>query len=409
MTEKNPFSYGRVLRPEDPACPRPDLEERILRAFADRDRLALFGDRRLGKSTLVSRTLAIHRHPCIAFDLLGLNSVDGLCAIMVSAIEEHIRQRSALLRRVTPWLREIGLDLRDLRLTLSGGPVRLEFSNARSTDTLRRLLDHIGQLSQRAPLAVFFDEFQEINDRLSKEDARHVLGVLRSVIQRQSRAAYFFAGSAKASFTALFTQEGAPFFEGAQLLEIKPIPEAVFAGFLREQFRRSSRPAVPEAIHAILTLGGERAADVQQLAHESWYAATETPVQVSAVSRALVKIVNGLESTGLALLSSATELQQRALFAAAFFQDSAERQARVAEIARFRSATAYRKALSPFLGGDTPVLEDLGNGRIRFRHHYLRLWCLMQHSRAINLLPTVRDPDYYRALLPAPLRLVLQP
>lgn len=407
MAEKNPFAYGRILRPEDAACPRPDLEKRILRAFADRDRLALFGDRRLGKSTLVSRTLALHRHSCITIDLLGLKSVDGLCAVMVSAIEEHIRQRSALLRRITPWLREIGLELRDLRLTLSGGPVRLELSSARTTDTLHRLLDHIGQLSQRAPLAVFFDEFQEIQDRLSKDDGRHVLGILRSVIQRQPKVAYFFAGSAKASFTALFTQEGAPFFEGAQLLEIKPIPEATFAAFLQEQFSRSGRPAATEATHAILTAGGSRAADVQQLAHEAWYAATEVPVSVTAVGRALMKIINGVESTGLALLSSATDPQQRALFTAAFFQDSTELQVRIAEIAQFRSAATYRKALAPFLGGDTPVLEDLGNGRIRFRHHYLRLWCLMQYSRAINLLPAIRDPDYYRALLPAPLRLVL--
>lgn len=407
MIDKNPFAYGRILRPEDPACPRPELERRILRAFAAQERLALFGDRRLGKSTLVSRTLAAHKRPCIWIDLLGLKSVDGLAAVIAGAIEEYVRQRSLIVRKVTPWLREIGLDLRELRLTLGAGPVRLNLSSARSTDTLRRLLEHIGQLGQREPLAVFFDEFQEISNRLEREDARHVLGVLRSLIQRQARVTYYFAGSATASFTALFTQEGAPFFEGAQLLEIKPIPDAVFGPFLKEQFDRSHRPATPEAIQAILTLGADRSADIQQLAHESWYAATETPVEISSVGRGLLKIIGNLESTGLALLSGATELQQRALFTAAFFQNSAESQARIAEIARFRSGSAYTRALAPFLDGDTPVLENVGDGRIRFRHHYLRLWCLLQYSRAINLLPVLRDPEYYRQLLPADVRLLL--
>ena len=69
---------------------------------------------------------------------------------MVGALEEHVRQRSVLVRKVTPWLREIGLDLKDIRLMLSRGPVQLALSAAQSTDTLRRLLDRIGQLGQRS-------------------------------------------------------------------------------------------------------------------------------------------------------------------------------------------------------------------------------------------------------------------
>lgn len=84
----NPFIYGRILRLEDPACSRPELERSIVRAFEKRERLALYGDRRLGKSTLVTRTLAARKAPCLVIDLLGLKSIEGLCAVMVGALEE---------------------------------------------------------------------------------------------------------------------------------------------------------------------------------------------------------------------------------------------------------------------------------------------------------------------------------
>lgn len=407
MKQRNPFVYSRVLRPEDPACPRPDLEQRILRTFSDRERLALVGDRRLGKSSLVRRTLAAHRKPCVVVDLLGLKSVDGLCAVIASALDSYVRERSLVARKLTPWLREIGLDLRDIQISLAGGPLRVELSPARTATALRHLLERVEQIGKREPLAMFFDEFQEISDRLTTADARHVLGVMRGMIQHQSDVTYYFAGSAKDSFTVLFTREGAPFFEGAQLIEVTPIPRAEFSNFLAQQFEASDRTAAPDAIQVILDLGGSRAADVQRLAYETWYAADQLPVDRSAVSRGLLKIIEDLEPEGFVLLRGATEHQQRALFTAAFFQDSAEPQTTVARIARFRSPGIYRKALQPFLAGDTPVLEDLGVGRVRFRNHYLRLWCLLQHSRAINLLPVLRDPAYYRELLPSEIRLML--
>ena len=52
----NPFIYGRVLGSQDAACPRSTYEHAIEEAVTNRGRLALVGDRRLGKSTLVERT-----------------------------------------------------------------------------------------------------------------------------------------------------------------------------------------------------------------------------------------------------------------------------------------------------------------------------------------------------------------
>lgn len=54
-----------MLAREDSACARPEYERAILATVRDKGRLALVGDRRLGKSTLIERTLASRAEPTL--------------------------------------------------------------------------------------------------------------------------------------------------------------------------------------------------------------------------------------------------------------------------------------------------------------------------------------------------------
>lgn len=149
---------------------------------------------------------------------------------------------------------------------------------------------------------------------------------------------------------------------------------------------RSGKPASAAALEAILGIAGERSADVQQLAHETWSMTRNTPVAASAVGRALLQIIDASESLAIALLDKSTQLQQRALFAVALYQDQPLSQRELVRIIRFRSASSLRKALEPFLSGELPILEQAGTGRVRFRHRYLRLWFVL-----VRDLVRVRD------------------
>ena len=71
----NPFIYGRVLGSQDAACPRSTYELAIEEAIANRGRLALVGDRRLGKSTLVERTHQVLSAPLLHWDFHYLRDI----------------------------------------------------------------------------------------------------------------------------------------------------------------------------------------------------------------------------------------------------------------------------------------------------------------------------------------------
>jgi hypothetical protein len=104
--------------------------------------------------------------------------------------------------------------LLDVAVLGVGGAVKRLSVSARAkpkASTVIRALDAIERASRWRPLAVFFDEFQEIIENLDERESRHLLGVLRAEIQRHTRVAYLFAGSAP-GFDARALYRGAQSF-----------------------------------------------------------------------------------------------------------------------------------------------------------------------------------------------------
>lgn len=86
----NPFIYGRVLGGQDAACARSTYELAIEEAIANRGRLALVGDRRLGKSTLVERTHQVLDAPLLHWDFHKVYSAQDLVHRAAEDLERFV-------------------------------------------------------------------------------------------------------------------------------------------------------------------------------------------------------------------------------------------------------------------------------------------------------------------------------
>jgi hypothetical protein len=93
----NPFVYGRVLGSQDAACPRPTYELAIEEAIANRGRLALVGDRRLGKSTLVEK-VGSHFRVRNRFLRLWLCTQEILIQELIPQLREEGQYRASIAR-----------------------------------------------------------------------------------------------------------------------------------------------------------------------------------------------------------------------------------------------------------------------------------------------------------------------
>jgi len=391
----NPFVYGRILSVEDAACARPVYEEAILKTARDKGRLALVGDRRGGKSSLVERTLAAHNLLILRWDFHKVLSVEDLVRRAAEDLDAFVRTLSPIAHRVTPWLREIGVGIQEIRLSYHGASATL--SLGAPTDHLKRLLGHLAQISLRRSFSLFIDELQDIKERLPEREADAVLGLLRGELQRL-RIPCFFAGSSRESFRSLFTNDTSPFFESARLLEVEPLPPDDFSRYLVSEFARGGFVLSREAANVILSIGGPSANDVQHIAHEVWNFSIRNSVSAIEIDLALAKILQDQTPMGEAWLALLTPRQTRTLLATALFDHLGAGTQEFMRAAGIQNRGSISDALRPCISGSDPIVEKVGS-RYRVRSRYLRLWLATQRHLVQELIPTLRDESRYQAAL----------
>ena len=353
----------------------------------------MVGDRRLGKSTLVERTHQALSAPLLHWDFHKIYSIDDLVHRAAEDLERFVRELSPIARKVTPWLREVGLGIQDIKLSYHG--VGAALSTSMPTDHLKRLLGYVAEIAKRRPFSLFIDELQDVAERLEEREGEAVLGLLRSELQRM-RVACFFAGSSHESFRSLFVSDSSPFYESARLLEIEPIPSDDFSRYLRATFKRGAFRASQEQIDVLLAVAGQSPNDVQHLAHEVWNAATPGELTARELRAALMKILGDITPMAEAWIEKLTRKQTRALLATALYEELGYATEAFLSIAGAAHRSAVVKALKPCQEGSDPLVEKIGS-HFRVRNRFLRLWLCTQKIVIQELIPQLREDKHYRA------------
>jgi hypothetical protein len=392
---RNPFVYGRILSVNDAACPRRRYEKAILETARNQGRLALVGDRRLGKSSLVERTLESHKIPVLRWDFQKVLSLEDLIRRAAEDLDRFIGSLSPIARRVTPWLREVGIAIQEIRLSYHGLGATL--STHVPTDHLKRLLSVLLKISSRKSFCLFIDELQDIKDRLPEREGEAVLGILRGDLQHL-KAPVFYAGSSRESFRRIFTSDSSPFFESARLLEIEPFPAEDLLKFLITQFARTGVSLAPETALLILSIGGDSPNDVQHLAHEVWNFKTAKSIGTAEIKFAVAKILKDVAPVGETWAANLTRRQMRALLAAALYDHLGSGTEEFMRAVGVDKTGAIPGVFKPCVGGPDPIVEKIGS-HYRIRSRFLKLWLASQRHLIQEMIPTLREDARYQATL----------
>jgi hypothetical protein len=220
----------------------------------------------MGKTSLIAETLRKNRTlRLLHVDLMEVKSVEGIVQRFANSIL-NLEQGSGMLEKALS-------ALAGLRPVLSTDPltgslnISLDTSAALKPSSLEGLLKVVEQMYRRKKLAVFIDEFQDI---LKLPDHREVLAVLRSRIQFQSDLPYVYAGSIRNQMHGIFYNDNSPFYKAALPLDVGPLDDTLFSGFLSEKFSTGGRTILPETMVRIFELTGRAAGDVQAFCSALW-------------------------------------------------------------------------------------------------------------------------------------------
>lgn len=386
----NPFIYGRVLLAGRPFCPRPEMESALIEASDSQQRVVLLGERRMGKSSLVEHTLGGPDRMLLSVDLRGLDSVIDFIDRLLSRLAKMLEAHRPLLKHLPPAFKEALSFVSNLRVSIGGGLLEIQAGAQVKASTVIEAMGALERVSQWRPFTVFFDEFQEIAENLDQKAARHLLGVLRSEIQRHEKIAYIFAGSARSSMMELFTAQSSHFYQSALISEVGPIPREDMTRFLTMQFATGGRIFTAEAQHAVFALAGDSPNDLQQFAYHLWAQSHPGEIDLPALRSAFATLMAEVGRRGELILDAATAAQRRALLAIAVRENEEIARDEFFRFAGFTRHTSLTAAIKPFLQGSNAVLEKRGS-RVRYHERFMRLWMWLQIMRNPSMFPAARN------------------
>jgi hypothetical protein len=248
---------------KDDFCGRAQEIRQLKSYIKSKNRCYLYGERRVGKTSLVLETARRLKFKCLTIDMLGVKTEDDVCRRLIKGIISFQQAKPSglfdLLKQFAGLRPQLGIDPLTGLPTVGLAPVpRLTLNDIESAFEV---------LKSYKNTVIFFDEFQDI---LELNDSDNVLAVMRSKIQFLTDVSFVYAGSLRNAMLDIFTLDSSPFFKSAFPLFVATIEESVILKFLEDKFSNNQRTVDVSVLHSVYRLCSGVPGDIQRLCACLW-------------------------------------------------------------------------------------------------------------------------------------------
>ncbi len=267
---RNPFQYGGVVSGES-FCNRTKETVDLRRSVENAEKLFVYSERRLGKTSLIRKVLAElpeEEYLTVYIDLWptdGETSFVLTCAkafseAMATTTDKLLFTAKAFFSRLIP----------SVSANENGKPVVTFGFDKRRPDV--PLLEEVLAMPAKAAekegkkVVIVMDEFQQILEYESDTVER----LLRSNIQHQPDMAYIFCGSRKHLIRQMFMDSQRPMYRSGAHYPLGLIAEDHWQTFIAGKFAETGKSISPEVITAICELTEGHPFYTQHLCHPLW-------------------------------------------------------------------------------------------------------------------------------------------
>ena len=372
----NPFRYGAVAR-GDYFADREREVERLLRDVLGGQDIVVISPRRVGKTSLIERTIeGLRRRKAIVgyADLFAAQSLPELADRLARGLfEGMLSRRQRLLEQAQEFVQRFTISPR-ITVGEDGKPV-FEFLGIEREQDLSPVLDELLRLpgviaaERGRPVVLVLDEFQQVVEIDPSLPAR-----FRSVFQQQPEVSHVYLGSRRHMMNRMFMERGEPLYRSAKPLPLGPIPPHKFSGFLRDRFTAGGVAVDTEAIEQILSLTTGLPYETQELCSFAWTRAVTTgsPVDLALVRRALDDVLQAESARYVTILDGLSLAQQKLLRAIAN-QSGRVRSERYRREHRLGAASTVQRALEALNRRELIEPREDGDGYL-VSDIFLRVW-----------------------------------
>ena len=376
----NPFKYGGVVG-KDAFCNRKKEIADIVQSMKNGDRLFVYSERRMGKTSLLR--LALNKLPKkqyirVYVDLWPTDDVASFTATVASKMTESLATNAdkmlvaakSFFGRLTP----------SITVDSSGNP-QVAFGLDRAGEIQPKIEEVLSAPEKIADkrkcnVVVVFDEFQ----RLLEYDSDLTERTLRSVIQNQPNVSYVFSGSRKHLIQKMFLDQARPLYRAGGHYPIGPIDPDEWLPFIKERFIRFDKQISDDLIGQICHKTGGHPFYTQHLCHAVWeLCEPNTEVTGETIDNAVQLLLNRESYAYSAQWESLTQNHRRFLTGLAyepknvkvFSSDFLNRY-------NLRAASNAQRAVDSLLHKD---IIDRDNGSFVISDRFFNIWITRLNPR----------------------------
>lgn len=313
---KNPFVVtGKIER--EYFCDRVEESKKIVKSIENGNNLVLISPRRMGKTGLVRYCYDFEfekdEYYTFFIDILHTTSLQEFTYLLGRKIYETVLPKSkkmmtAFIHTLKSISGQFGFDpisntpTFDLNL---GDIVRPEL-------TLEEIFYYLEHADH--PCIVTIDEFQQI----AKYPEKNVEALLRTHIQAMSNCQFIFAGSEYHIMQEMFVSANHPFYNSADILELKPIEGSVYADFVCGWMAKYQRAITADLVQAVYLLFRGNTYGMQKTFNEVFALMSDGETcSKELIIQAINNVIDSKEPLFQELLSNIPEKQKPLLYAIA--------------------------------------------------------------------------------------------
>ncbi len=370
---RNPFQYGGVVSGES-FCNRTKEAQDLRRSVENAEKLFVYSERRLGKTSLIRKVLAElpeEQYLTIYIDLWptdGETSFVLACAkafseAMNSSVDKLLHTAKTFFSRLVP-----AVTTND-----EGRPVVTFGFDQKRPDVplLEEVLAMPAKVGQKEGkrVVVVFDEFQQILEYESDVVER----LLRSSIQHQTDVAYIFCGSRKHLIRKMFMDSQRPMYRSGAHYPLGLIDESHWQKFIAEKFVITGKRISTETISSLCALTEGHPFYTQHLCHPLWELCEEGEEVSSEMISQATKLLLDRESYAFMNLWDSLSRNSRRLLKGVAAEGSGVRVFSSEFLRKYRlgSSSNAQRAVELLLKKDIIDKEESG---IVIPDRFFRLW-----------------------------------
>lgn len=368
----NPFQYGSMIS-ENSFCGRNELLARLKGYVSSNQNFALVGERRIGKSSLISK-LGSETSYFLYTDFMEVKDISDLLERLIRAFFMFQTQKGIFekfLRTITHLRPTLGTD------PLTGTPtISIDVSHPHKPETIGEIFSQFRAFSTKKKLFVAIDEFQDI---LKLKDHKQTLAILRSEIQHHHGISYCFSGSVRHQMDSIFFKPNSPFYKSALVVNVGPIERDEFVSFIKKRFRSGKREIKNEILDQIFNVTYSISGDVQQICHALWdVTKPNSTIDQEKFTHALELIFSQELKSYQWILAELTAFQQRLMKVLAKLGTSAITSNAVMREAGATNASVVRKTVLALVAKQVlyETISEEGTKEFRFFNPFFKFWIL---------------------------------